>query len=137
VALVPPPRAHQVRYRGCLAAHSKLRGALTPTPRQQGIEAADRPTSSRLGWARLLQRLFSLDMERCPRGESGALRIIATLIYRPIIRRRRLTPLKLAAYPPPIAPVRLEQGRFAWASADPTRGARVGGPKQARCARST
>jgi len=30
---------------------------------------------------------------------------------------KTLLPLKLAADPPPLAPVRLEQGRFAWASA--------------------
>jgi hypothetical protein len=45
-ALVPPPRVHQVRYAGCLAAHRKLRGAITPTPRQQGIEAQASPASS-------------------------------------------------------------------------------------------
>ena len=36
-ALVPLPRVHLVRYGGCLAPHSRLRGALTPTPRQQGV----------------------------------------------------------------------------------------------------
>jgi Transposase zinc-binding domain len=40
-------RVHQVRYAGCLAAHSKLRGVITPTPRQQGIETETRPVSSR------------------------------------------------------------------------------------------
>jgi len=34
VALVPLPRVHLVRYRGCLAPHSLLRGTITPTPRQ-------------------------------------------------------------------------------------------------------
>jgi putative transposase len=33
-ALVPLPRLHLVRYGGCLAPHSHLRGAITPTPRQ-------------------------------------------------------------------------------------------------------
>src|SRR5438046_8917253 len=37
-ALVPLPRVHLVRYGGCLAPHSRLRGAITPTPRQQGVE---------------------------------------------------------------------------------------------------
>src|SRR5207302_10396548 len=30
-ALVPLPRVHMVRYGGCLAPHSSLRGAITPT----------------------------------------------------------------------------------------------------------
>ena len=34
VALVPLPRVHLVRYGGCLAPHSLLRGTITPTPRQ-------------------------------------------------------------------------------------------------------
>src|SRR6266849_1802662 len=38
VALVPLPRVHLVRYGGCLAPHSLRRGAITPTPRQQGVE---------------------------------------------------------------------------------------------------
>ena len=33
-AIVPLSRAHLVRYAGCLAPHSQLRGAITPTPRQ-------------------------------------------------------------------------------------------------------
>jgi hypothetical protein len=66
-ARVPPPRVHQVRYGGCLAPHRKLRAAITPTPRQQGVPEAASPVSSRWGWARLLKRVFSIDMEHCPR----------------------------------------------------------------------
>ena len=33
VALVPLPRVYLVRYGGCLAPHSLLRGTITPTPR--------------------------------------------------------------------------------------------------------
>jgi hypothetical protein len=115
-ALVPPPRVHQVRYAGCLAAHSKLRGAITPTPRQQGIETEASPVASRWAWARLLKRVFSLDLERCPRCPSGRLRIIAAITCRPVIRRI-LCHLKLAADPPPLAAARLEPGRFACACA--------------------
>jgi hypothetical protein len=37
-ALVPLPRVHLVRYGGCLAPHSGRPGAITLTPRQQGVE---------------------------------------------------------------------------------------------------
>jgi hypothetical protein len=90
---------HQVRYAGGLAAHRKLRGASTPTPRQPGIEAQASPASSRFGWVRLLKRVFSIDLERCPRGHLGAWRIIAALPSRPLIRRI-LRHLKLAVNPP-------------------------------------
>ncbi len=35
----------------CFAAHRKLRGAITQTPRQQGIEEEANPGSARWGWA--------------------------------------------------------------------------------------
>src|SRR2546430_3238344 len=35
-ARVPLPRVHLVRYGGCLAPHSYLRGVIRPTPRQIG-----------------------------------------------------------------------------------------------------
>jgi hypothetical protein len=74
-----------------------------------------RPLSSRWGWARLLKRVFAIDMERCPRCHQGALRMIAAITCRPVIRRL-LGPLQLAADPPPLAPARLAPGRFAWTS---------------------
>ena len=52
-ALVPLPRLHLVRYGGCLAPHSKVRAAIIPTPRQQGLEEPeDRRPSPNWTWAR-------------------------------------------------------------------------------------
>ena len=45
-ALVPLPRAHLVRYAGCLAPHSKLRAAIIPTPRQQGVNGDELKTGT-------------------------------------------------------------------------------------------
>src|SRR6266571_4246344 len=45
-ALVPLPRVHLVRYGGCLAPHSHLRGAIRPTLRQQGVAEDDATTES-------------------------------------------------------------------------------------------
>ena len=98
-ALVPPPRVHQVRYGGWLAAHSQLRRAITPTRRQQGIEEATRPASSRWGWARLLKRVCALDLERCPQCHQGTVRVISSW-----------------QLPPPMAPAHVSQERCAWAS---------------------
>ncbi len=112
-ALVPLPRVHLVRYGGCLAPHSTLRSAIIPTPRQQGREEPDAcPPSPYWGWARLLKRVFALDMEHCPMCQRGTLRIIAAIIERSVIRKI-LRYLKLAVDPPPIAPAR--QTAFAWA----------------------
>ncbi len=115
-ALVPPPRVHQVRYGGCLAPHSKLRDVIIPTARQQGVsEPKAASTASGWGWARLLQRVFGLDMATCPVCQQGSLRIIAAITHAPVIRKI-LCHLKLSAEPPLIAPARLPQLTLAWAS---------------------
>lgn len=111
-ALVPLPRMHLVRYGGCLAPHSKLRTAITPTPRQQGAEKPeDRRASPNWRWARLLKRVFAIDMERCPVCQQGRLRIIAAITEARVVKKI-LRHLKLAMDPPAIAPAR--QAAFAW-----------------------
>jgi hypothetical protein len=116
-ALVPRPRVPLVRSGGCLAPHSHLRGAIIPTPRQQGVDEEETDTGSpRWGWARLLKRVFALAMARCPCCQQGSLRIIATIMQGEVIRKI-LRHLKLAADPPLIAPARVRQEAFAWSSA--------------------
>src|SRR5439155_13201288 len=116
-ALVPLPRVHLVRYGGCLAPHSHLRGAIIPTPRQQGVDEEESDTGSpRWSWARLLKRVFALDMARCPWCQRGALRLIAAITHGEVIQKI-LQHLKLSADPPPLAPARVRQAAFAWSSA--------------------
>jgi hypothetical protein len=116
-ALVPLPRVHLVRYGGCLAPYSHLREAIIPTLRQQGVDEPEASTASpRWSWARLLKRVFALDMTCCPWCHKGTLRIIAALTHGEVIRKI-LQHLKLAADPPPIAPARVRQEAFAWSSA--------------------
>jgi hypothetical protein len=101
-----------------------------PSPQRRASRGSRRPPVQ----SRLARRgpacssaCFFLDLERCPRGQSGRLRLLAAITCRSVIRRL-LSPLKLAPDPPPLAPARLEQGRFAWTSASPTRDDRVFGP---------
>jgi hypothetical protein len=87
-AIVPLPRVHLVRYAGCLAPHSKLRPAIIPTPRQQGIDGdASKIGTPYWNWARLLGRVFNVDMATCPFCRRGSLRIIAAIL--PPLRGRR------------------------------------------------
>jgi hypothetical protein len=111
-ARVPSPRLHPVRQGGCLAPHSQLCAALTPTPRGPGVDQKARAVSARGGWARRLKRVLALDLTRCPKCPIGILRLIAPIPSRPVIRRI-LRPLKLAADPSPMAQARWSQGRFA------------------------
>jgi len=113
-ALMPLPRVHLVRSAGCLVPHSALREAIISTPRQQGVgvdEAKTRTPS--WNWARLLGRVFALDMATCPFCRGGSLRIIAAITQESVIIRI-LRHLKLTSVPPPIAPTRLRQETFDW-----------------------
>jgi hypothetical protein len=113
---VPAPRMHLVRYGGCLAPHSRLRHLITPTPRQQGMEAPEAGSASpRRGRARLLKRVFAFDMERCPACGRGRLRLIAAITRGEVIGKI-LRHLKLATEPPPIAEARACQAPLAWTS---------------------
>ena len=111
-ALVPLPHVHLVRYGGCLAPHSHLRGAILPTPRQQGLDGEEPHTGTPYWpWARLLGRVFGLEMRTCPFCRRGSLHIIAVITQESVITRI-LRHLQLASVPPPIAPARVRQEIF-------------------------
>ena len=116
-ALVPLPRVHPgALWRVSGAAQSSAWGD-HPTPRQQGVDEEQTETASpRWSWARLLKRVFALDMARYPWCQRGSLRLIAAITHGEVIRKI-LRHLKLAVDPPPIAPARLRQEAFAWSSA--------------------
>lgn len=54
----------------------------------------------RIGWARLLKRIFDIDMQHCPNCGAGELKIIAAILERPVIRKM-LDHLGLDPQPPP------------------------------------
>ena len=88
VPLIPPPRAHQVRYHGILAPAASLRSRVVPNTEIPAtpVASTDRGTESdslgarsrRLHWARLLQRVFAIDALRCPRC-GATLRLLAAI----------------------------------------------------------
>ena len=111
---MPLPRVHLVRYAGCLAPHSTLREAVRPTPRQQGLDGEEAHVGTPYWhWARLLGRVFGLEMASCPWCRQGALRLIAVITQESVITRI-LRHLQLASVPPPIAPARGRQELYAF-----------------------
>jgi hypothetical protein len=54
----------------------------------------------RISWARLLKRVFDIDMQRCPNCGSGELKIIAAILERLVIEKI-LSHLGLDPQPPP------------------------------------
>ena len=105
-ALVPRPRLHLIRFHGVLAPHARLRAAVVPGkpsgPADEHLQA-----SARMSWARLLKRVFDIDIEHCPNC-GGELKIIAA-IEDPAVIVRILSHLGLPARAPPRAPVRLPE----------------------------
>ncbi len=80
-ALVPRPRLHLIRFHGVLAPNAKLRSKIVPAPAERAAETSSENAqasgaSPRMGWARLLKRVFDLDIEHCPNC-GGSLKIIA------------------------------------------------------------
>jgi len=90
----------------CGAARSRQRYV-------SGAWKSPRPAAPHWSWARLLKRVFALDMATCPSCHRGALRLIAVMTQGEVIRTI-LRHLKLAADPPPLAPARARQATFDW-----------------------
>ena len=77
---MPHPRLHLIRFPGVLAPHAKLRAAIVPTcsenvSGQPADHAHAQPSPARMNWARLLKRVFNIDLDHCPQC-GGALKII-------------------------------------------------------------
>jgi hypothetical protein len=105
-ALVPRPRLHLIGFRGVLAPNAKLRAAVIAQPAHKDSAAAHEHVqgqAARLSRARLLKRVFDIDVERCACG--GRLKIIAA-IEAPVVIVRILAHLGLPARAPPRAPAR-------------------------------
>ncbi|MDH3459448.1 MAG: transposase [Burkholderiaceae bacterium] len=112
-ALVPRPRLRLIRFHGVLAPNAKLRAQVVPQRPHEHADASElasceancahhRPV--RMSWARLLKRVFEIDLEHCPNC-GGELKIIAAILEAPVIERI-LTHLGLQARAPPRAPAR-------------------------------
>ena len=103
-ALVPRPRLHLIRFHGVMAPNAKLRSEIIPSPVEQATEPAcdhaqAQGASARMSWARLLKRVFDIDIEHCPNC-GGSLKIIAAIEDPPVIVRI-LTHLGLPTRAPP------------------------------------
>ncbi|MFZ4759951.1 MAG: transposase [Burkholderiaceae bacterium] len=113
-ALVPRPRLHLIRHHGLLAPNAKLRARVVPqepaarahvatgvaAPAEYEQAEPVRARAQHIGWARLLKRVFEIDMRRCPSCGAGELKIIAAILERAAIGKI-LTHLGLDPRPPP------------------------------------
>jgi hypothetical protein len=135
--LVPPPRAHLVRYHGVFAPASSWRSqvippppdstpsaspfraspcmesedpapAATEVPPPQALAEVRRPADpSRIPWAELLMRVFREDVLACP---CGGRRVVLAYLTQPGPVKAILDHLGLPSTGPPIAPARFTAG---------------------------
>ena len=96
-----------------LAPNAKLRREIVPSPPEQATAPAcdhAQGAPARLSWARLLKRVFDIDIEHCPNC-GGSLKIIAapstrlrTSIEDPPVIVKILAHLGLPTRTPPLSP---------------------------------
>jgi hypothetical protein len=78
-------------------------GALVGFPSRRRMRGQAETVQARpptISWARLLKRVFDIDMQHCPNCGGGELEIIAAILERPVIEKI-LTHLGLDPQPPP------------------------------------
>jgi hypothetical protein len=116
-ALVPPPRTHRTRYHGAWARRSKLRRLVTPTPKTEescdhsgaaSCRPVGKPGRHRYEWAKLLARVFSIDVLKCSKCKTGRMQRIAWITNPPVIHAM-LASVGLPADSPEPAPSRLPE----------------------------
>jgi len=106
-ALVPPPRAHQVRFYGFLAPNSKCRSKLATSRRalkekEENREDKNLNKAGKMRWARLLKRTFGIDVNVC-RLCGGKTKILSA-IHDSASIKRILNHAGIDPKPPPIKP---------------------------------
>jgi hypothetical protein len=99
-----------VRYGGVFAPHAKDRAKIVPgfsegkiaKPEAEEENNIPRSNGGRMAWAKLLKRVFDVDVSVCP--DCGGRMTIIAFITDPTSVRRYLEGVGLAAFAPPIAP---------------------------------
>jgi len=124
-ALVPRPRLNLIRFasfrfakylltpfHGVLAPNAKLRSEIIPGNKKNKSNVSDTnddvppsPASVRISWARLLNRVFDIDIEDCLHC-GGTLKIIAAILERAAITKI-LDHLGLSSRAPPRSPAQV------------------------------
>jgi hypothetical protein len=116
-AIVPPPRIHMIRYHGVLAPRAGCRREVVGSPKSNPAKVKDSDDGANdcvhaprrwTPWAKLMQRVFAVDVLECPRC-GGKMKILAT-IHPPEATAAILESLGLSPRAPPAAAQSLRAG---------------------------
>lgn len=109
-AIIPRPRVHLTRFHGVLAPHYKYRHLIVPEKKEDSPSSSnennkkDLAKKSRVTWARLLKRVFDIDVETC--GVCGGKVKIISAIKETEVIKKILDHIGLPSVPPEIASAR-------------------------------
>jgi len=117
-ALVPYPRIHTIRFHGIMAPHAKNRSKVAKSRKDIREEAeknikknnsAETPEVKeyKMTWARMLKRVFNVDVEVCSHC-GGKTKIIGPVLEKSAVRKI-LKHSGADPDPPEISPARYEQ----------------------------
>ena len=115
-SLIPRPRVHLTRFHGVFAPHFKYRSLVTPQPslsdKTSPTEQKKSKQSYSIGWAKILKRVFDIDIQTC--SKCGGQIKVMTAIHNPKIIKKILTHLgensKVPELSPPRGPPETEDG---------------------------
>jgi hypothetical protein len=113
--MVPPPRAHQILYTGVFSSHSRWRNLIVVDAKaRKGFnpETVDKKKVKNHRWAKLLMRIFRIDVGTCP--ECGSDMQLRGAVQDPHSIQRYMRCIGLSEHPPPIAPPRYETVGLEW-----------------------
>ena len=116
-SLIPRPRVHLIRFHGVFAPHFKYRSLVTPE-RSDKINTISRTEQKKqkksyaIGWAKMLKRVFDIDIQTCLKC-GGRIKIISS-IQDPLLIKRILSHLgenhRTPELVPPRGPPETENG---------------------------
>ena len=90
-SLIPRPRIHLIRFHGVFAPHCKYRSLVTPehsdkTNKTSRTEQKKAKKSYSMGWAKMLKRVFDIDIQTCLKC-GGQIKIISAIHSQQVIKR--------------------------------------------------
>ena len=108
-SLIPRPRLHLTRFHGVFAPHFRYRSLVIPafsdkTDRTSQTEQKKQKKSYSIGWAKILKRVFDIDIQTCLKC-GGQIKVI-TAIQNPQALKRILTHFGENSKVPELAPPR-------------------------------
>ena len=89
-SLVPRPRVHLIRFHSVFAPNCKYRSLVVPQStsieRASHKEQKEEKKSYSMGWAKMLKRVFDIDVQTCLKC-GGQIKIISAIYNQQVIKR--------------------------------------------------